>query len=126
MRRTRERWFEPEVFRVRALLLSHDPSAPEGAAKDYYRRAMASARTLATRGWELRAAIGLAQLLASDGDRAQASQLLADIRSRFADGDISADLRIADEMLQDLRNFLRGSALGMQSTAELPRTSGYR
>jgi predicted ATPase len=106
MLRTGERWFEPEVYRIRATLLSQGRRRSVSAARELFLRAIASARDLKAPGWELRAAIGLARLLDSEGDDAEAETLLAEVRSKFAAHERSTDLGAADALLQCLRSRL--------------------
>ncbi len=103
MLRTGERWFEPELYRIRAMLLSQGRRRSVSAARELFLRSIASARDLKAPGWELRAAIGLARLLDSEGDGAEAERLLAEVRGKFAAHERSTDLGAADELLQSLR-----------------------
>jgi class 3 adenylate cyclase/predicted ATPase len=108
LKRTGERWFEPEVYRIRASLLSHDPQPDIPGAMAYLGRALESARALHAVGWELRAATDLANLAATqEGEIEEALNLLAHTRGKFAAHDSSADLREADATLQRLRGMRR-------------------
>lgn len=104
MRRTGERWYEPEVYRIRAHLARLDPDGDHQAALRLYRRSLSSARRLKAIGWELRTAIDLARLLSSDGKRSQARVLLKRVLNRFPAGETSADIRDGSELLRRLTN----------------------
>ena len=62
MEATNERWAEPELHRIRGMLLERrgdDPAAVEAS----YRRALTCATALRAKAWELRAEASLAALL---------------------------------------------------------------
>jgi len=103
MKQTGERWFEPEVYRVRASLLSREPHADPGAAVEYFVRALESARTMRTVGWELRVAISFANFLSDHGKVGEALKILAETRSKFPTEESSADLQESDLLLHHLR-----------------------
>jgi class 3 adenylate cyclase/tetratricopeptide (TPR) repeat protein len=103
MRRTGERWFEPEVYRVHANLLAQEPQPDPQAALEYFVRALESAKANGALGWEIRVAISLANFLATQGKSEEAIRTLADTREKFSAGESSADLREADYLLHNLR-----------------------
>jgi hypothetical protein len=86
--------------RARALCLLR-PDAPVEAAIAY-RAAIATARAQGARFWELRAARDLARLLAEDGERRQALDLLAPIHAWFSEGFRTPDLIEAKALLEEL------------------------
>ena len=104
MKRTGERWAAPEIYRIHGMLLRHGPDPDDRGAMRLFKRSFASAEKLGAIGWELRTAISLANLLKTrnGGARAKARDLLALARKKFPAGETSADLRKADELLQDL------------------------
>ncbi len=98
-----ERWFEPEMYRIRAQLLAQNPGSEPSDPIDYFQRALESAISIDALGWELRAAIGYANYLSTRGKPREALNVLADVRTKFSAGESSADLRQADLALQALR-----------------------
>jgi hypothetical protein len=84
--------------------LLHKPPAPDpGAALEYYNRALSSARATGMLGWELRAAISLAEFLLAQDNSDQALASLRDVRGKFAPDEVSADLLEADRLLGTVR-----------------------
>jgi class 3 adenylate cyclase/tetratricopeptide (TPR) repeat protein len=91
---------EGEIHRVRAeLLLALDDR--EGAERSY-RAALDAARRRQAKQWELRAATGLARLLADRGDAPEARSLLGDVYGWFTEGFDTPDLKAARELLDEL------------------------
>ncbi|MGH7813752.1 MAG: hypothetical protein ACREQI_07075 [Candidatus Binataceae bacterium] len=74
---------------------------PELAEADF-REAIALAKKMSARGWELQAAMGLAQMLKARGEEAAATGLLAPLCAWFTEGFDTADLRNARAMLAEL------------------------
>jgi predicted ATPase len=108
LKRTGERWFEPEVYRIRASLLSRDPQPDIPGAMAYLGKALESAGAIHAVGWELRAATDFANLAATrEGKAEEALNVLAHTRAKFAAGESSADLNEADAALQRLRAMTR-------------------
>ena len=91
---------EGEIHRVRAelLLALNDPDGAERS----YRAALDASRRRQAKQWELRAATGLARLLADRGDAPEARSLLSDVYGWFTEGFDTPDLRAARELLDDL------------------------
>jgi tetratricopeptide (TPR) repeat protein len=92
--------YRPETFRLRGELRLEQGQA-ELAAGDF-REAIALARTMGAKAWELRATMSLAQLLDKQGKRDQARAMLADIYNWFTEGFDTADLRDANALLDEL------------------------
>jgi class 3 adenylate cyclase len=74
---------------------------PELAEADF-RGAIALAQTMQAKGWELRATLSLARLLASSDRRGEARTMLAEIYNRFTEGFDTADLKDARALLDQL------------------------
>jgi len=104
MKRTGERWFEPEVYRIRANLACQNPDRDRSAAISLFKHSLVSARKLKAVGWELRTAIDLARLLASEGSHAQASKLLMQVLGKFPTGETSIDIREGSDLIRRLTN----------------------
>ena len=96
-----ERWYEPELYRLKGVfLLGRDPPDPI-AAEAAFRRAMDRAREQRARSWELRAAVSLARLQASTGRHADGLRLLAEIHSAMTEGFDTPDWREAKALLEN-------------------------
>ncbi len=91
---------EGEIHRVRAELLLALGDG-DGAERSYDAALEASRRRQA-RQWELRAASGLALLLAGRGEVARARAILGETYGWFAEGFDAPDLKQAREILDDL------------------------
>jgi predicted ATPase len=66
-------------------------------------RALELSRRQGAQGWELRAAIDLATLMAGRGEIDSARQLLQPIAGRFMEGLGTADVQAAERLLMTLR-----------------------
>ena len=71
-----EYWWDAELSRIEGDLQLASSGSQDGRAEEYYRNAMETARRQQARSWELRAATSLARLLANQGRRAEARELL--------------------------------------------------
>jgi predicted ATPase/DNA-binding winged helix-turn-helix (wHTH) protein len=99
-----ERWYFAEILRIKGeLILSY--GAPDGPreAELYYHRSLEWARRQQTIAWELRTATSLARLWKDQRRAREALALLAPIYDRFAEGQDTHDLMVAQELLQELR-----------------------
>lgn len=98
--RTGERWFEPHLHLTKGEILLKAPAT--AAAEACFCTAIEAARRQEARLWELRAAVALACLWASRGERRQAHDLLAPIHGWFVEGFDTPDLREAKALLDAL------------------------
>ena len=96
-----ERWWEPEVHRLRGTLALAMQASQE--AEQNFHRALTIARAHQSRSLELRAATSLARLWRDQGKRAQAHDLLAPVYRWFTEGFDTADLKEAKGLLGELR-----------------------
>jgi class 3 adenylate cyclase len=96
-----ERWYEPELHRLRGEL-----TLAAGGTREEARLAFEAALTTAggrgARSLELRAAVRLARLDAEDGERRRARDLLAPVYGWFTEGFETADLKDAKALLDEL------------------------
>ena len=93
---------EAELHRLRGeLTLLKDP-ASEAEAEVCFRTAIDTARRQAARLFELRTTTSLARLLARQGRREEAREMLADIYNWFTEGFDTADLIDAKALLDEL------------------------
>jgi class 3 adenylate cyclase/predicted ATPase len=93
MEATHERWAEPELHRIRGILLERS-GGDAAAIEACHRRALASARALGAKAWELRAATSLAACQRAQGHDRDARQMLASTLQQLpelADGHDFAD-----------------------------------
>ncbi|MBM3523876.1 MAG: tetratricopeptide repeat protein, partial [Alphaproteobacteria bacterium] len=100
--RQQELWLEPELHRRRAEILLRQ-GGRVGEAQACLETALAIARRRQTRSWELRAACDLARLLAEQGKRREAHDLVAGVYGWFTEGFATADLIAAKALLEDLQ-----------------------
>jgi DNA-binding winged helix-turn-helix (wHTH) protein/predicted ATPase len=99
---TRERLYEAELHRLRGELWRHHGLA-ESAVEACFRQALALARRQGAKALELRAAVSLSRLWQSQGQRAEARQLLAEVYGWFTEGFDTADLQEAKALLEGER-----------------------
>ena len=95
-----ERFWRPETLRVRGDI-RRKQGAEELAEADF-RDAIALAREMSAKTWELRAATSLARLWRDQGKSAEARELLAPVYDWFTEGFETADLREARVLLDKL------------------------
>ncbi|HEX6011758.1 MAG TPA: AAA family ATPase [Geminicoccaceae bacterium] len=94
-----ERWLDAELHRLEGELL-RSAGADPAEAGDCFNRALVVARTNSAKFWELRAATSLVRLLAEQGRRDEAHDLLAPLYGWFTEGFGTADLIEAKTLLE--------------------------
>jgi predicted ATPase len=92
-------WADPELHRLRGILLGRLPSPDRPGVENCFRTALTIAREQGARGFELRAAISLARLLSAQGRRGEARDLLAPVCGCFTEGFDTPDLKEAKALL---------------------------
>jgi class 3 adenylate cyclase/predicted ATPase len=97
--KTGERWYEPELHRLRGELLLQQSLDNHLAAETYFQQAMTIARSQQAKSFELRTATSLARLWQSQGKRDEARQVLGDVYGWFTEGFDTADLKDAKALL---------------------------
>jgi class 3 adenylate cyclase/predicted ATPase len=95
-------WADPELHRLRGILLGRLPSRDLTEVESCFRTAVALAREQGARGFELRAAVSLARLLSAEGRRDEACDLLAPVYGWFTEGFDTPDLQEAKALLETL------------------------
>jgi predicted ATPase len=96
-------WYAPELLRIKGeVLLSQAGDQSTLAAEDCFDQAAQMAREQGALFWELRIALSLARLRASQGRRREARTLLASVYERFTEGFATADMQAARTMLEEL------------------------
>jgi len=101
--RTGHRTDEAEVHRVLGELLCQQPVPDWDGAERAFLRALEVARSQQAKGWELRAAMGLARLWQTQSKRKEALKLLQPVYNWFTEGFDTKDLKEAKALLDELR-----------------------
>src|SRR5262249_34613893 len=99
---TGERWYEPELYRLKGELLLQQSSDNQAEAENCFQQAIAIAQNQQAKAWELRAATSLARLWQQQGKRQEAYDLLAPVYGWFTEGFDTADLIDAKALLDEL------------------------
>ena len=97
-----EREHEAQIRRLRGDLLLRQASSNAEEARKCFERAIQIARKQSAKLFELRATASLARLLAMQGDRAAAHEMLARIYDWFTEGFDTRDLKEAKILLDEL------------------------
>jgi predicted ATPase len=105
--KTDERFFEAELRRLKGeLLLMQDYKTKAEAdlhqAESCFQHAIEVARRQQAKSWELRAVMSLSRLWHSQGKKAEAHRMLAEIYNWFTEGFDTADLIEAKTLLEEL------------------------
>jgi predicted ATPase len=101
--RTREQWCDAELLRLRGAIWAAAESGDCHEAEISFRRSIERSREQGAKSWELRAATSLARLLAEQGKRSEAHDLLAPTYGWFTEGFDTPDLSEAKALLEELR-----------------------
>ncbi|WP_454619005.1 ATP-binding protein [Bradyrhizobium cenepequi] len=98
-----EQWYQAELLRIKGELLLHASQYRSVvAAEQCFDRALQMARSQGALFWELRTAISLARLRASQDRPADAHRTLAFVHGKFTEGFEISDLRTAQAMMARL------------------------
>src|SRR5215472_6248793 len=95
--------YMPEALRVKGNVLLSLPQRQPDDAEMCFTRSLDWSRRQGARSWELRTAIDLAALWASQGERDRARASLQPIFDQFEEGLDTADLKTAERLLASLR-----------------------
>ena len=93
---------DAELHRLRGQLLRNLPTPDWTASETCFQNGIAIARQQGTRGFELRATLSLAHLLAEQGRRGEALDMLAPVYGEFSEGFEMPDLKDAKVLLDAL------------------------
>jgi predicted ATPase len=99
---TGERWYKPELYRLKGILLLQQHSDHQAEAERCFQHALDIARDQQAKSFELRAATSLARLWQQQGKRDKARQVLAEVYHWFTEGFDTADLQEAKALLDVL------------------------
>jgi predicted ATPase len=97
---SQERYWQPEILRLRGELRLKQ-GLVELAEADFH-EALALARSMSAKSWELRATMSLARLLRDAGRGEEAQAMLAEIYNWFTEGFDTADLKDAKALIDEL------------------------
>jgi predicted ATPase len=100
--KSRARWWEAELHRLRGELLLYHAVAQPGEAETYFQQVLEVARRQRAKSLELRAAMSLARLSQGQGKRAEAHQLLAEVYGWFTEEFDTADLQEVKALFDEL------------------------
>ena|SRR5438552_2525965 len=92
---TGERWYEPELYRLKGELLLQQTLDNQAEAEACFQHATRIAQSQQAKSWELRATTSLARLWQQQGKRQEAHDLLASVYNWFTEGFDTADLQDA-------------------------------
>jgi len=99
---TDERWYFPELLRLRGAALIHESTLGAiKAAHESFLESLNWARRQMALSWELRTSISLARLLRGQGRAQEAHNLIALCYGRFAEGFESKDLQTARQLMDE-------------------------
>jgi predicted ATPase len=99
---TGDRWYEPELYRLKGALLLQQSSSNQTEAESCLHQAISIARSQQAKSLELRAAMSLARLWQQQGKRQEAHDLLAPVYQWFTEGFDTADMQEAKALLDAL------------------------
>ena len=98
--RTGERWYEPELLRLRGELLALDgEDCQAGDVAAQFTRSMRLAEQQGARAWQLRAAISLVRHENAAGDAGEARRQLSLVYATFTEGFDTSDMQQASRLL---------------------------
>jgi predicted ATPase len=97
-----ERWYEPELYRLKGELLLQQSSDNQAEAESCFHHAIEIARHQQAKSFELRTATSLSRLWQQQGKRQEAHDLLAPVYYWFTEGFDTADLQEAKALLDAL------------------------
>jgi len=98
--RTGERYYEPELHRLKGDL--HSMQGDDDGAEASYEKAIEKSQRQNAKSWELRAAISLARLWHKQGGVDEALQMLRGVYDWFSEGFDTPDLLEAKDLLECL------------------------
>jgi predicted ATPase len=102
MDRTRECWWEAELYRLQGLLLLKHRAPDVSQVEHCFFQSLDVARHQQAKSLELRATLSLSQLWQHQGKRAEARELLAPVYGWFTEGFDTADLQEAKALVEAL------------------------
>ena len=119
---TGERWYEPELYRLKGELLLQQSSDNQAEAETCFHHALDIARNQQAKSFEFRAATSLARLWQQQGKRQEAHDLLAPVYEWFTEGFDTADLQGCEGVVG--RISVTGSTFALQDECHQHRIMG--
>ena len=101
---TGERWYEPELYRLKGALLLQQSLDNHTEAENCFQHAISIAQNQQAKSLELRATTSLARLWHQQGKRQEAYDLLDSVYNWFTEGFDTADLKDAKALLHELED----------------------
>ncbi len=99
-----EHIYTPNLLRIKAGIILEMTPQDAPAAEALLEQSLEWSRRQSARAWELRAALDIARLRASQGRIDEAASVLREVRAGFTEGFDTLDLREADELLYTLQD----------------------
>jgi predicted ATPase/DNA-binding winged helix-turn-helix (wHTH) protein len=101
--RTEERWYLPELLRIRGeLLLQSDASGFVTQARELFDQSLRVAESQKVLSWELRTTMSLVRLRRGEASTAELQTMLESVLARFSEGFRTADVVAAKRLLAEL------------------------
>ena len=100
--RTGERWYEPELHRLKGELLLQQHSDNQTEVEHCFHHAIRIAQSQQAKSLELRTATSLARLWQQQGKRQETHDLLTPVYTWFTEGFDTLDLKDAKALLDAL------------------------
>ncbi|MER8898370.1 winged helix-turn-helix domain-containing protein [Mesorhizobium sp. M0676] len=91
--------YMPELLRLKGTILLTLPEQ-QNQAESFFNDSLNFSRTQGALAWELRTAIDLANLWATQGNRRKAATLIQSVYDKFPHGCFTADLKVAESLLK--------------------------
>jgi predicted ATPase len=102
--RTGARKEAAELYRLKGRAILGRDSSAIAEPENFYRKAIAIAKSQSAKWWELRATTSLARLMRDTNRLDEARMMLADIYNWFTEGFDTADLKDARALLDELNS----------------------
>ncbi len=99
---TGERWYEPELHRLKGALLLQQGSDNQAEVENCFQQAITIAQNQQAKSIELRTVTSLARLWQQQGKRQEAHDLLGPVYGWFTEGFDTLDLRESKALLDEL------------------------
>lgn len=96
---TNERWFEPEIHRLRGELILASSSGKSAVAKTAFDRSLELSRAMGTRWWELRTTVSIARNAEALSNLESSFNILRSVYDHFTEGDDTPDVAAARKLL---------------------------
>jgi predicted ATPase len=102
--KTGERWYEPELYRLKGELLLQQTSDHATETENCFQQAITIAQSQQAKSWELRVTTSLARLWQQQGKHQEAYDLLTSVYGWFTEGFDTADLKDAKALVDELED----------------------